>query len=176
LESVNRYLAQVEEFKARQKEVLASEESPAGNGGSTEANPAAPRLKRQADQNPDASNRGGENGQTQMYIEAPGSGLFHNGMLQPGEGEKSVRGQLIAMQCGDRGAVLTVNDGTRAFKLAKAKFETIQFLSFRPDFNGEISCDSRGLPVDVVVIYRPSTGGRVEGEVISVQFVPKEMK
>jgi hypothetical protein len=132
-------------------------------------------LKRRSDKVLGSSTPGDNDGSSKIDLEASGLGGFQNGMLQPGEGEKSIRGQLLTMQCGDKGAVLTVSDGTRTIKLSKAQFETIQFLSFRPDLNGEISCNNRNLPIDVVVIYRPSTGGRVEGEVISVQFVPKEM-
>jgi tetratricopeptide (TPR) repeat protein len=177
LESVNRYLAQVEEFKARQNAALAEEEHPLSTeGGSSDTSPGAPRLKRRSDKVLGSSTSRDNDGKSKIDLEASGLGGFQNGVLQPGEGEKSFRGQLMTMQCGDRGAVLTVNDGTQTIKLSKAQFETIQFLSFRPDLNGEISCNNRNLPIDVVVIYRPSTGGRVAGEVISVQFVPKEMK
>jgi tetratricopeptide (TPR) repeat protein len=177
LESITSYQAQVEEFKTRQNAAAVDEGGPVSNGeGSSNAGPAAPPLKRQSDKVHGASPGGGNDGQSKIDLEASGLGGFQNGMLQPGEGETSVRGQLITMQCGDRGAVLSVNDGTRTLKLSKAQFETIQFLSFRPDFNGEVICNNRNLPVDVVVIYRPSTGGRSDGEVIAVQFVPKEMK
>jgi tetratricopeptide (TPR) repeat protein len=94
------------------------------------------------------------------------------------EGEVRVRGQLIKIDCGSNGVTLVMQTEGRPLMLGTTNFEGVQFTSFNPGMSGQITCGQRKPIDEVVVVYRTSKVAKlkVEGEVISVTFVPKDFK
>jgi tetratricopeptide (TPR) repeat protein len=119
---------------------------------------------------------GNEKGQMKSREEAITEAI-NQALRQPQEGEVRVRGQLLRIDCGNE-IYFSVQTEGRALKLTTKKFEAIKFTSYLPDFASEITCGVRKPVDDVVIVYKPlpNAKGKAEGEVISVEFVPKDFK
>ena len=97
---------------------------------------------------------------------------------KPKDGEVRVRGQLMRIDCGSKGVTLVFQIEGRSVTLSSSNFNGVQFVSFVSGGSGSITCGQRKPVDEVVVVYRASTPGKnkVEGEVVSIAFVPKEFK
>lgn len=90
------------------------------------------------------------------------------------EGEQ-VCGLLVQVECDDSGVVLFVESGTRTLKLHSDKLNRIRFVTYTADVKGQVTCGLRVPANPVLVTYRPAKGvGQVDGEVIAVEFVPRD--
>jgi hypothetical protein len=66
---------------------------------------------------------------------------------------------------------MTTTGGTLTF--GAARFEDVEFLTYRDDLRGEITCGARTPPVVVLITYRPSDPpGKLAGTVVAVEFPP----
>jgi tetratricopeptide (TPR) repeat protein len=119
----------------------------------------------------------GSDGQVPSAEEAYAAALEQI-LPKPKEGEVRVRGQLIKIDCGSNGVTLVMQTDGRPLSLGTTDFEGVQFTSFNPGMGGQISCGQRKPIDEVVVVYRTSKVAKlkVEGEVLSVTFVPKDFK
>ena len=99
-------------------------------------------------------------------------------LRKPQGGEERVRGQLLRIDCGARGIIFTVQTDGRLYKFSAADFEGVDFTSYTPGMSGQIQCGQRNPVYEVVVIYRPAKDAKAkaDGQIISVEFVPKEYK
>ncbi len=97
---------------------------------------------------------------------------------KPGDGELRVRGQLLRIDCSSKEAAFTVLADGRTLKLSARNFQGVEFTSFVPGMANEIKCGQRKPVDEVVVVYRPTKDAKtkIDGEVISVGFVPKDFK
>ncbi|MBC7910637.1 MAG: tetratricopeptide repeat protein [Pyrinomonadaceae bacterium] len=96
-------------------------------------------------------------------------------LKKPQEGEQRVQGQLQKIECGSKNVVFFVQVAGRLLKLSAVDFQGVQYTSYVQQKTGLIGCGQR-TPVDeVVVIYRP-VKGKFDGEIVSVDFVPKDFK
>jgi hypothetical protein len=97
---------------------------------------------------------------------------------KPGAGEEQVRGLLERVDCNGNAATFTVRVGERTFKLRAANFNAVQFKTYTPDVSGDITCGARNPANPVVVTFRPSkdTGAKLNGDVVAVEFVPKDFE
>ncbi|HEX8494944.1 MAG TPA: FimV/HubP family polar landmark protein [Pyrinomonadaceae bacterium] len=101
----------------------------------------------------------------------------HVGLRQPRPGEEQVRGTLVNIDCSGTNIVLTIRVGERLLKLESEGLEDIEFTTYSPDINGDVTCGTRKPENPVIVIYRPSKNARtkLDGQVLAVSFVTKEM-
>ncbi|HEX8843039.1 MAG TPA: tetratricopeptide repeat protein [Pyrinomonadaceae bacterium] len=92
------------------------------------------------------------------------------------EGEQ-VCGLLIQVDCDEKGVMLFVEVGGRTLKLHSDRLNRIRFVTYTADVKGHVNCGLQ-LPANpVLVTYRPAkkgAGAQVDGEVIAVEFVPKD--
>jgi tetratricopeptide (TPR) repeat protein len=90
----------------------------------------------------------------------------------PQAGEERAFGVLVAIEC-PRGRVrLVIMDGDRAMRVHAGSFEGVEFITYRNDLTGEISCGARKTQDPVLVTYRPAPADGSAGEVVAVEFVP----
>ncbi|MCA1593524.1 MAG: hypothetical protein LC754_12915, partial [Acidobacteria bacterium] len=111
------------------------------------------------------------------------------------EGEEQIVGMLVQIECTARGALLHVRVGERLLKLNAGRFEHVDFVSYSKEMGagGEIACGQRNPPNHVLVTYRPASNApapstpapskrandksaRPDGDVVAVDFIPKEWK
>lgn len=112
--------------------------------------------------------------QVQLNVEANGARI---GIREPRPGEVQVRGTLVGIDCSGTSIVLTIRVGERLLKLESEGLEDIEFVTYSPDISGDMTCGTRKPENPVIVIYRPSKNARakVNGQVLAVSFIPKEM-
>jgi len=99
-------------------------------------------------------------------------------LRKPGEGEKQLQGTLIRLDCDAKGITFIIKRDNRILKMHTLKFEGIKIAAFSSDAGSELTCGPRKPENEVVVCYVPSKGARAKfnGELKSVEFVPKEFK
>jgi tetratricopeptide (TPR) repeat protein len=118
-----------------------------------------------------------EKGNTRTPEEAMAAAL-EEALRKPQDGELRVRGQLLRIECGNKGIVFSIQTQGRLFKFTTSDFEGVDFTSFTPGMSGQINCGQRNPVDEVVVIYRPAKDAKskADGQIVSVEFVPKEFK
>jgi tetratricopeptide (TPR) repeat protein len=90
------------------------------------------------------------------------------------EGEQ-VCGLLVQVECTDDGVMLFVEAGTRTLKLHSDRLNRIRFVTYTADVKGQVACGLRIPANPVLVTFRPAKSvGQIDGEVIAVEFVPRD--
>lgn len=89
---------------------------------------------------------------------------------------EQVCGRLVSIECLDTGVVLHVEAGDRTLRLRNDALNRIRFITYTTEVRGNIGCELRPATSPVLVTYRPhaAAGGKVDGEVIAVEFVPQD--
>ena len=104
-------------------------------------------------------------------------------MPQPGPQRKPVRfegeqkcGQLVRVECETKEIMLWVDTGERLLKLRGEALNRIRFVTYTPDVSRQMTCGLREPSNSVLVTYRPAKelASKFDGEVVAVEFVPKE--
>jgi hypothetical protein len=101
---------------------------------------------------------------------------IRNNLRQPGVGEKREQGYLQKIECSNKGVVFNIKLSGAVLRLSDPKPESLPIKLFTPDLAGvQISCNTSILDYPAVVIYtdHPDSKLKTAGEVISVEFVPK---
>jgi hypothetical protein len=71
--------------------------------------------------------------------------------------------------------MLFVAVGTRTLKLHSDKLSRIRFVTYTADVKGQVTCGLRVPANPVLVTFRPAkVEGQTDGEVIAVEFVPRD--
>jgi hypothetical protein len=86
-------------------------------------------------------------------------------------------GMLVRIECDEKGVVLVIEAGERTFKLRSDSLNRIRFVTYTADVRGQVTCGLRAQATPVLVTYHPPARngkGRTDGEVVAVEFVPKE--
>lgn len=91
---------------------------------------------------------------------------------------EQVRGLLTRIECANTSVLFYIKVGERTLKLQSSAFDLIEFITYTTDVGGELTCGARQPANDVIVTYRPAKppNAKVDGEVVVVQFVPKDWK
>jgi hypothetical protein len=99
-------------------------------------------------------------------------------LRQPQAGEEQVQGLLTRVDCDAKGLTFIVKVGERLLKLRASDINDIQFVTYTTDVSGEMTCGARNPVNHVVVVYRSPKDARVkvDGELLSVEFVPKDFE
>jgi tetratricopeptide (TPR) repeat protein len=102
---------------------------------------------------------------------------------QPGPQKKPLRfngeqicGLLVRVECDEGNVALVVEAGSRTLRLRSDALNRIRFVTYTSDVRGQMSCGLRQPATPVLVTYRSARVGReeVDGEVLAVEFIPKE--
>jgi tetratricopeptide (TPR) repeat protein len=101
---------------------------------------------------------------------------------QPGPQLKRLRfegqqvcGLLVQVECAEDGVMLFVVAGTRTLKLHSDRLSRIRFVTYTTDVKGQVTCGLRVPANPVLVTFRPAkVEGQTDGEVIAVEFVPRD--
>lgn len=104
---------------------------------------------------------------------AAGSGFVP--ILRPlQEGENRIAARLRAIECGPHGIGLVLEqDGGAEIRLRAPRFEEVEFIAYRDDLSGQITCGERK-PADLVyVTYRPDAAHGGAGLLVAVEFLPE---
>ncbi|HEV7858733.1 MAG TPA: tetratricopeptide repeat protein [Pyrinomonadaceae bacterium] len=99
-------------------------------------------------------------------------------LRKPGAGEEHLRALLLSIDCGPKDIVFNFKAGERTLNLHAPDFTHLSFISYTGEVAGEISCGARHPANHVVVTYRPARDPRTktDGEIIAVEFVPKDFE
>jgi len=97
-------------------------------------------------------------------------------VVQPGESR--VLGQLTTIECTRDRIVLHLVDNGRVFRLAARQLSDIDFVTYRNDTPGSVSCGPVQPAVRALVTYRPSPAdagpGAADGDAVAVELVPDD--
>lgn len=97
----------------------------------------------------------------------------------PRNGEKRLLGNLITVDCQTSQIVYSLKVENQIFQLKSDSFETLKMVSFEPTMvNSEIGCGKVRKENLSVVTFRPftDTSAKISGEIISIEFVPKNFR
>jgi tetratricopeptide (TPR) repeat protein len=95
-------------------------------------------------------------------------------LRKPQAGEKRVQGMLTAIGCNAKGVTFSLRVGDQVMKFHTDNFEHLDITTFTPGISGEITCGPRKPENWIVLTYAPpKAGNKVDGEVISIEFVPQ---
>ncbi len=96
------------------------------------------------------------------------------------DGERRVEGTLEAIECRGSGVVLVLRDASSSHRFAAASFDRIQFITYRDDLKGPITCGLQAPGVRVYLTFRQPTAGEaqpapgLEGVAVAVEFPPMQ--
>lgn len=106
---------------------------------------------------------------------------------QPGPQKKPLRfngeqicGMLVRVECEEGSVVLLIEVGERVLKLRNDALNRIRFVTYTSDVKGHMTCGLREPATPVLVTYRSGSEqhqqerAHVDGEVLAVEFIPKE--
>lgn len=92
------------------------------------------------------------------------------------DGEAQVFGSMSAIECAGDAAVLVIATSNGPVRVRGEALDQIDFVSFRADYSGTISCGPQAQPPPVMVTFRPDVQGDTAGEIILVEVVPPGYK
>lgn len=166
IDSMERYEREVKEYQARAKESPQQQEREEEAESSDSAS-APPRMRHRS-----------QTGQATTEVEATLAEPSASTLRPRREGEEQARGLLMQIDCTARGIIFQIKVGDRVLRLFSANFERIDFVTYTTEVKGELSCGARNPPNHVLVTYRAAANARnkSDGEVVAVDFIPKDMK
>ena len=93
------------------------------------------------------------------------------------DGETRIFGDMTAIECSADGASVVVGTGTgTTVRVRGGTLDNMDFVSYRSDIAGGISCGPQSQALPVLVTYRPEPANGTVGEVVIVEVVPAGYK
>lgn len=93
---------------------------------------------------------------------------------EPQAGEERAFGYLVAIECKTDAVVLHLDVDGRAVTASAPRFDAIDFITYRDDLTGNLSCGKRSALDAVVATFRRSAAAAPHvGTAIAIEFVPK---
>jgi tetratricopeptide (TPR) repeat protein len=95
-------------------------------------------------------------------------------------GERRSEGTLVSLECPRAGVVIVIRDTAGSHRFAAPSFDKIQFITYRDDLKGSITCGSQAAGLQVYVTHRQPAAGEaplaagVDGVIVAVEFLPKD--
>jgi len=93
-------------------------------------------------------------------------------------GESRALGQFTTIECSRDLIVLHVVDNGRVFKLAAKQLSEIDFITYRTDTTGSVTCGPLKPAVRALVTYRPTattaTAGSIDGDAVAIELLPDD--
>jgi hypothetical protein len=96
------------------------------------------------------------------------------------DGERRLEGTIEAIECPRSGIVLVLRDASGSRRFAATSFDMIQFITYRDDLKGSITCGPQAPGLQVYLTFRQPVAGEaqltpgLEGVVVAVEFLPKK--
>jgi len=87
-----------------------------------------------------------------------------------GDGETRVEGLLERIECPTSGAAFVVRVGDQVSRFPVPKMDAVEFISYRKDLTGAVSCGPRTPPDRVYLTTRPGT----PAVVVAIEFLPRQ--
>jgi tetratricopeptide (TPR) repeat protein len=99
-------------------------------------------------------------------------------LRKPEAGETQIEGVLLRIECDAKGVTFVVQSGDKLLRLKNRNFDVVSITTYTPDVAGEINCGPLKTKSPAVVSYLPASDAKakVDGEIRSVEFVPKDFK
>ena len=90
-----------------------------------------------------------------------------------GAGETRVFGIFKAVDCTQQGLVFRIESDSRAVRLSAARFEDVEFISYRRVAPGTVSCGNQQAGLRVFATFRAETGtgSRLDGRAVAIEVV-----
>ena len=91
-------------------------------------------------------------------------------------GETSVAGWLTSIECDARGITFQIKGRNGPFSLHASRFDDVEFISYREDRRGTVSCGARADAEVVIATYKPrrEAGSHPIGDAVALEFPPPE--
>lgn len=99
--------------------------------------------------------------------------LLSEALRKPKPGETRLHGVLTTIECNAKGIVFHVKSGERLIKFHRENFKRMAIAAFTQDVGREITCGPRQ-PENAVVLTYVSTKDKSNGEIVALEFVPKD--
>jgi hypothetical protein len=87
-------------------------------------------------------------------------------------GEERLEGRLEQIDCSRSGVVFHVASSVGITTLAAPRMQEVEFITFRDDLTGAVTCGRLKEALPVYVTWKPGTGGASK-TVVAVEFLPK---
>lgn len=109
------------------------------------------------------------------------SGLYASisvALRKPADGELRELGFIEELECGAKGTFIYLRTGDRTVKLSVSPTSPVQLRSISVPNPPNLICGIKRVDVPVVFIYRviPGDKSKSEGEIIAMDFVPKDFR
>jgi tetratricopeptide (TPR) repeat protein len=111
---------------------------------------------------------------------AAGSGRVIPVYRRVQDGERRVEGTLESIECPRSGAFVVVRDASGLHRFTASSLDKIEFLTYRDDLKGSITCGPQPGGMRVYVTYTPIAAGAApspagtEGVVVAVEYLPRD--
>ena len=105
---------------------------------------------------------------------ARGQGQLIPDLRAPQNGEERHFGYLVAIECQPSAVIVHLDIQGQALTVRAARFDAIDFISYRDDLRGALGCGRRTALDGVVATFRrETTAAPHAGTVVAVEFVPR---
>jgi hypothetical protein len=84
-------------------------------------------------------------------------------------GEQLVEGLLEGMECSPKRITFTVRLSDHVAHFQTTSLDTVEFISYRTDLQGSVTCGARTPPDRVYLTFRT---GDLDGTVVAIEFLP----
>ena len=91
------------------------------------------------------------------------------------EGEQRFEGTLQRIDCASRAVTFTVATADGPALARAASMERVEFISYRDDLPGSVSCGAQKDPLPVYLTWRPAPDGKGDRIAVAIEFLPKPL-
>jgi tetratricopeptide (TPR) repeat protein len=96
------------------------------------------------------------------------------------DGERRFEGTLVSIECPRSGVVIVASDTAGTHRFAVPAFDKVQFITYRDDLKGAITCGPQAAGLQIYLTYRQPAAGEaplaagLEGIAVAVEMLPKD--
>lgn len=97
-------------------------------------------------------------------------------LTKPGQGQKRDMGYLDKIECSSKGMFFIVRTTGKTYRLFAVSPQSLKITLYTPDLaNMEFGCSLKPVEVPAVFVYtvKPDSKLKTDGEIVSLEFVPK---
>jgi tetratricopeptide (TPR) repeat protein len=105
---------------------------------------------------------------------SPGPRRYRLALRSLKTGEQRVFGRLSSIDCKRDGILFVASVDQGAVRTRVARFEDVDFISYRDDLKGQISCGSRSPGEPVYLTFQPSSSSGILGKTVAIEFLPDD--
>jgi hypothetical protein len=97
-------------------------------------------------------------------------------LRKPADGQKRETGYLDKIECSNKGMFMIFRTPAKTYRLLTSSPETLAITIFAPELGAmQFGCAIKPIEFPAIFIYneKPDAKGKTDGEIVSVEFVPK---